>query len=29
MYLPIDEKDVVKKDYCDNNLLSISNKRDI
>ena len=26
---PIDEKDVVKKEYCDNNLLSSSNKLDI
>ena len=26
---PIDEKDVVNKDYCDNNLLSSSNKIDI
>ena len=26
---PIDEKDVVKKEYCDNNLLSSSNKIDI
>ena len=26
---PIDEKDVVNKDYCDNNLLSFSNKIDI
>ena len=26
---PIDEKDVVDKEYCDNNLLSSSNKRDI
>ena len=26
---PIDEKDVVNKEYCDNNLLSSSNKIDI
>ena len=26
---PIDEKDVVNKDYCDNNLLSSNNKIDI
>ena len=26
---PIDEKDVVEKDYCDNNLLSFSNEIDI
>ena len=26
---PIDEKDVVNKEYCDNNLLSSSNKLDI
>ena len=26
---PIDEKDVVNKEYCDNNLLSYSNKMDI
>ena len=26
---PIDEKDVVNKEYCDNNLLSSSNERDI
>ena len=26
---PTDEKDVVNKEYCDNNLLSSSNKRDI
>ena len=26
---PIDEKDVVSKEYCDNNLLSSSNKIDI
>ena len=26
---PIEEKDVVKKEYCDNNLLSSSNKIDI
>ena len=26
---PIDEKDVVDKDYCDNNLLSSSNKIDV
>ena len=26
---PIDEKDVVKKEYCDNNLLFSSNKIDI
>ena len=26
---PIDVKDVVKKEYCDNNLLSSSNKLDI
>ena len=29
MYPPIDEKDVVSKEYCDNNLLSSSNKIDI
>ena len=26
---PVDEKDVVKEEYCDNNLLSSSNKTDI
>ena len=26
---PIDEKDVVNKEYCDNNLLSSNNKTDI
>ena len=26
---PLDEKDVVNKDYCDNNLLSSNNKIDI
>ena len=26
---PIDEKDVVNKEYCDNNLLSFNNKIDI
>ena len=25
---PIDEKDVVNKEYCDNNLLSFNNKKD-
>ena len=29
VYPPIDEKDVVNKEYCDNNLLSSSNKIDI
>ena len=29
VHLPIDEKDVVNKEYCDNNLLSSSNKIDI
>ena len=28
VYPPIDEKDVVNKEYCDNNLLSSSNKID-
>ena len=29
VHLPTDEKDVVNKEYCDNNLLSSSNKIDI
>ena len=29
VHLPIDEKNVVNKEYCDNNLLSSSNKIDI
>ena len=29
VHTPIDEKDVVNKEYCDNNLLSSSNKIDI
>ena len=29
MHPPIDEKDVVNKEYCDNNLLSSNNKKDI
>ena len=28
VHSPLDEKDVVNKDYCDNNLLSSNNKRD-
>ena len=29
LHPPLDEKDVVNKDYCDNNLLSSNNKIDI
>ena len=29
LHPPIDEKDVVNKEYCDNNLLSSTNKIDI
>ena len=29
VHTPIDEKDVVNKEYCDNNLLSSNNKIDI
>ena len=29
VYAPLDEEDVVNKEYCDNNLLSLNTKKDI